>query len=388
MKFLKENKNSSNFLKWEIFTRERELASYQLEKDRRQNLYNKLQKVIAECREESNQTKEKLEFLIQEKLFGDVDVHKLIMDYKIPPQHNIQFYLKARKPEEFELFFKDSDYYLAKLIRRTNKQLEYLHNIKSDSKLAEKYEKHNYLRFFGFKNNEEAIKEYNEIIEREQVFEKHNERVMLKRLDMQNKFTETNINKEIKILKAIDDHIKANKYNKFNLTNEQKNELNRIRKAEILRFELLEKAESEENLVKKIKEKNKGVAKINNYKNNEIADTQGFDLTYSQRMLLLNDREGLTEDVTDQQLNNMNKEINKQNLEKKFVNQYNKRKRVEDSLRRRKRYQLPDVKRNRTSLDKYDDEDMYHLVKSFKENGIDVKKSFRAPKNNQTTPDI
>jgi len=390
MQFVKAQNNQGSYLNWEIFVRERELASYKLEKDRRQNLYQKLQKIISECKEEANQTKEKLEFLIQEKLFGDVDVDKLALDYKIPPQHNIQFYLKARKPSEFELYYKDSEYYLTKLIRRTNKQLEYLHHVKSSAKLELKYERRNYMRFLGPAKNAELEKKYKEMLEYDYIYKNHNERIVLYKIHMQNKQNEKQISCEIKILKAIDDHIKANKYSKFNLTAEQKEELNRIRKAEILRNELLEKAKSEEEILQKFKAK-QGDSQVYFHKNNVISDVESFNLTYNQKMLLLNDRNSLTADLTKGELQAMANDIKKMDADRKIVKEITKRKEVTDSLRRRKRYHLPEVKRMKTSLDKYDDEEMYYLVRSYKENDINSNKSAKgkvAFNDQQFTPKI
>lgn len=374
MQFVKEKSNHSSFLNWEIFVRERELASYKLEKDRRQNLYLKLQKVISECREESKQTKEKLEFLIQEKLFGDVDVHKLILDYKIPPQHNIQFYLKARKPEELEAFFKDSEYYLTKLIRRTNQQLEHLHFIKSDANRAEKYERRNYLRFLDSSRNDELSKEFKEKVEYENNFIKSKDNVVLSKMQMQNNLNQKQIRSEIKILKAIDDHIKANNYSKFSLTPEQKEELNKIRRAEILRNAIAEKAVSDADLVRKHKE-SQGDSRVYFHRHNESADFEGFDLTYNQKMDLMQSKDSLSADMSGKEITDITKEMEKMEAEKKHVAEILKRKKVEDSLRKRKRYHLPEIKRVRTSLDKYDDEEQYHLVRSYKESGIEVNKS-------------
>lgn len=384
MQFLKEQNNNSSYLNWEIFLRERELASYKLEKDRRQNLYQKLQKIISECKEDSKQSKEKLEFLIQEKLFGDVDVHKLSQDFKIPPQHNIQFYLKARKPEELDLFFKDSDYYLSKLIRRTNKQLEYLHFVKSNAIKAQNYEKRNYIRFLGAPRNEQLFKEYKEKLEYESAYENHNDLLVLKKMQLQNNANAKQMQSEIKILKAIDDHIKANKYNKFSLTAQQKQELNGIRKAEILRNALKEKAQPESAFVQSFKER-QGDAKVYFYKNNESnsANVESFDLTYNQKMLMTHSKGRLAAEMTQEQISNVTAEIRKKEAERKIVGEITKRQKVQDSLRRRKRYQLPDLKRMKTSLDKYDDEEQFYLVRSFKESGVEVNRNSKAKKAGQ-----
>jgi len=322
-----------------------------------------------------------LEFLIQEKLFGDTNINKLISDYKIPPQHNIQFYLKAKKPEEFESFYKHSEYYLDKLIRRTNSQLEYLHRLKADSKKAENYEKRNYFRFLGKERKENEEKAYGQLYHLENEKDKYSTDVILHRFEIQNKVNKKEIQHEIRTLKAIDDHIKVNKYNKYNLTKEQIEDLNRIRRMEILKNDILEKAKSEEDIVKEYKDSKNNI-KVNFYKNSKNIKINNFDLTYSQRMNAIFDKENLVEKYSSDQIKAMDKEIKNTNSRKKFINEYEKRKNVQDSLRRRKRYHLPEVKKNKTSLDKYSNEDEYNIVKGFKEIGIDVNKKMG---NNKTT---
>ena len=118
---------------------------------------------------------------------------KIAQDYRVPPQHNIQFYLKAKNPEELETFYKNSEYYFSKLIRRTNSQLEYLHKIKANSTRAEKYEKKNFMRFIGSQNIKEAEKSYRENNEYERVKNSYENNVVLTKFETQNKLKKEEI---------------------------------------------------------------------------------------------------------------------------------------------------------------------------------------------------
>jgi len=311
-----------------------------------------------------------------------VDVQKLILDYRIPPQHNIQFYLKARKPDELEAFFNDSTYYLSKLIRRAEKQLEHLSFIKSDAHSASKYERRNYMRFLGATNNGLGFKEYKENLENESNINGIKETQMLKNIQIQNQSNAKQMQSEIRILKAIDDHINANKYSKFNLTAEQKQELNGIRKAEILRNALKEKAQSEADIVHKYQASQAGDAKIYFHKHNENSALEGFDLTYSQKMLMAMSKNATgsfatAADASKEQLHRLAAQMKNIEAERKIVGEITKRQKIQDSLRRRKRYHLAEVKQMKTSLDKYADEDEYYLVRSFKESGVEINKSVK-----------
>ena len=254
-----------------------------------------------------------------------------------------------------------------------------MHYVKSDSNKAQNYERRNYIRFLGSTRNEEACKEYKEKLEHEMAYENHNDLLVLKKIQLQNNLNKKQMQSEIKILKAVDDHIKANKYNKFNLTPEQKQELNSIRKAEILRNTLIEKTLSDSDIVQKYKE-SQGDSKVYFYKNNENSKVESFDLTYNQKMLMMLSKESLAADMTNEQLDRITAEIKKMDSERKIVGEINKRQKVQDSLRKRKRYHLPELKRMKTSLDKYQDEEEYYLVKSFKESGIEVNKRMRDAK--------
>lgn len=374
MNILKNKNNGLGFLEWELFVRERELASYKLEKERRLNLYTKLQKIISECKAESSQSKERLEFLIQEKLFGDSNVQNLISDYRIPPQHIIQYYLKAKNPQELDSFYKDSEFYLSKLIRRTNNQLEYLYNLKADTKRAEKYEKRNYLRYIGEEKVKEAQTACKDKAEFEQIQNHFSRDIILKKMELLNNKNTKEIETEVKILKAIDDHIKKNKFNKFNLTPQQKDELNRIRRIEILKNKILEETKSEDELIRLYKNNKKNI-KINFYKNNQHTDIDNFELNYNQRMLTIFENESISSDYSTENLKSISKEVQKIEAENKIVKVIMKRQEVENSLRRKKRYHLPANKKIPISLDKYSDENEYYLVRSFRESGLDINRN-------------
>jgi len=198
--------------------------------------------------------------------------------------------------------------------------------------------------------------------------------IILKRLEIQNKVNKREINNEIRILKSIDDYIRANKFNKFNLNKEQKEDLNRIRRVEILKYQILEKSKSDEEISKEFRTSKENYS-IGFYKNSKDANVNNFNLTYNQRMIALFDKENLKENFSAEQIKAMSNEIQKADSQRKIVNEYQKRKEVEESLRRRKRYHLSDVKKMKTSLDKYSEENEYYLVKSFKESGINVNKN-------------
>lgn len=374
MNILKEKNNGLGFLEWELFVRERELASYKLEKERRINLYTKLQKVISECQTASSQSKEKLEYLIQEKLFGDTNLKNLISDYRIPPQHIIQFYLKAKNPHELDSFFKDSEFYLSKLIRRTNYQIEYLYNLKADAKRAQKYEKRNYLRFIGMEKIKEAQTIYKDKEKFEQIENHFTRDIILKKMELLNSQNKKEIESEVRILKTIDDHIKKNKYNKFNLTPQQKDELNRIRRIEILKNKIFEETKSADEQIRLYKN-NKKDYKINYYKNNKNTDIDKFDLKYNQRMLTIFDKENISSDYSTENLKFISKEVQKLDSENRIAKGIIKRQDVENSLRKKKRYHLPENKKVQISLDKYSDENEYYLVRSFREKGLDINRN-------------
>ena len=160
---MKEKFNHMNFLDWELFTRENEINSYRLEKEKRENLYRKIKKIIQECKEEAKNTNVKYQYLIHEKLFGDTNSFALKKDFRIPPQHLIQYYLKAINPSELESFHKDSEVHLSKNIIRTNNQIEYLHKIKSDKKWTNRYEKKNFLRFITKEQVNKLGKEFEKL---------------------------------------------------------------------------------------------------------------------------------------------------------------------------------------------------------------------------------
>lgn len=352
---------------WEIFVRERELASYKLEKEKRKNLYEKIQKIILECKEESKLSNEKFQHLIQERLFGDLNLEVFKNDYKIPPQHNIQFYLKATNPTELDVFFKNSEFYLSKLISKTNNQLEYLHTIKAKPKWAQKYENKHFLRLIGKDKIYKLRKDYEENTELEKIKNNYENDVIIKKLEIQNDINNGNILREVKILKEIDKHIRSNNYNKFNLTAEQKQELNRIRKVEYLKYDLKNQAQhylqvSNKNDPKQIK--------TYYYKNNQNSKIDKFNLNYNQRMLAIFDNENISNDFTTDQLNSIAEDIKKTNNQMKIIKILNHKKEIEQSFRRKKKYHLPLPKNSKTSIDKYENEDEYYLVENFTESNF------------------
>lgn len=349
-----------NYLDWELFIRERELTTYKVEKEKRKNLYLKLQKVIQECKEESKQTKEKLQNLIQEKIFGDTDLRKLKLDYRIPPQHNIQFYLKACNPAEFETFYNNSEFYLSKLINRTNLQVEYLHKIKANPKWAESYEKKNYVRFLGENKIEELKKEYQEKMIQEKNTNIFGINVALRKFDMQNDEKDKIMNNEIKILKVIDDHIKTNNYNKFNLTSEQKTEINKLRKFEIIKQYL----EKESRDIFKPERKQIKI-KTQFYENNNNVQVDQYNLTYNQRMSFKFDHENILNQFNQKDFDETNKQIMINNTERNYINNVLERKKIEDSLRRKRKDHLMPMKNPKKSLDRYNNEDEYYTLNNF-----------------------
>jgi hypothetical protein len=311
--------------------------------------------------------------LVQERLFGDTDFNKMKFDYKIPPQHNIQFYLKAMKPHELESFYKNSEYHLTKLINRTNTQLEYLYKIKGDQKRTDAYEKKNYLRFIGNKKYQELKESYDKESNEENLANYSEYYDVYKKFELLNKNRKREIINEVRILKRIDEHIKENNYNKFSLTPQQQVELNRIRKIQILKKELIDGSKSEKTLVKAHQEQKKDY-KVRNYKNNDNQFMDGFRLNYSQKYLAMFNKENLTNVFDKNELNIIDSEIRTMESSDKLVTEYLKRKKIEDSLRKRKRYHLPALKRMKTSLDKYSNEDEYYTVKSLKKAGIEMEK--------------
>lgn len=394
---MQEKYHNINYLDWELFTRENEVKSYKLEKEKRENLYKKITKIIEECREESKSTKVRLEHLIHEKLFGDTNINSLKQDIKIPPQHLIQYYIKAKNinKNELTLFHKDSLYHLNKIITRTNNQIEYLHKIKSDPKWEIRYNKKNFLRFITKEKAKELQKEYEEVTSnknKNEDQEKKNQEIVLRNSSILNKYHEKDLENEIEIIKTFNEKIKELGYDKYNLTEKQKENLNAIRKNELLRKNIMKKmvnpSDPNENIellyAQKIKKNNREI-KVNFFKNNDLTHLDEFDLTYEQKKMLIKNENILNvSDFSEKDIKSMQNVIEEEKNINKKVREIKHRQDIEDSLRRRKKYHLPEMKKMKTSLDKYSNEDEFYFIKRIKENGIALEKE----KNNQERKNI
>jgi hypothetical protein len=383
---MKEKYNNINFLDWELFTRENEIKSYRLEKEKRENLFRKITNLIEEWKEESKSTNVKLEHLIHEKLFGDTNVFSLKQDLKIPPQHLIQYYLKAINPKELETFHKDSVFHLNKTIMRTNNQIIFLHKIKSDPKWEIRYNKKNFLRFITKEKANELQKEYEDEKKNElNNQEKFNEHIVLKNSSILNKYYEKDLEHEIEILKIIDEKIKEMGFDKYNLTDVQKESLNSIRKNELLRRNIMKTMVSDSSEDKdllnnqKIKKNNKDI-RVNFFKNNDLIKADEFDLTYNQKKILIK-TENIVKSFSEKDLISMENTIEEEKKISKKIREIKYRQDIEDSLRRKKKYHLPEMKKMKTSLDKYSNEDEFYLIKRIKENGITLDKIDKGRKN-------
>lgn len=370
---MKQKFNHINFLDWELFTRENEIKHYRLEKEKRENLYEKIKTTIQECKEEANSTNTNYRHLIHEKLFGDTNLFSLQKDFRIPPQHLIQYYLKAINPKELDSFHKDNEFHLSKNIVRTNNQIEYLHRIKSDKKWQSKYEKRNFLRFISKEKVKELEKEY-EKMQKIKTDDKITEEIILRNSSILNGNYQKELDNEIEIVKIIDENIKKLGYDKYNLTEEQKVYLNSVRKNEILRRNIIKQTSSNEDLLMEQKnKKNKSEIKVNFFNNNENAYLDGYDLTYEQKKKIIK-KENIKEDFTEKDIKMMETDIENEKKLNKKIREIKKRKEIEDSLRRKKKYHLPEMKKMKTSLDKYSNEDEYYFIKKIKENGITLNR--------------
>jgi hypothetical protein len=385
---MKEKYNNINFLNWELFTRENELKSYKLEKEKRENLYKKITKIIEECKEESKNTNIRQEHLIHEKLFGDTNINLIKQDIKIPTQHLIQYYLKAKNPNELTSFHKDSEYHLNKTIIRTNNQIEYLHRIKSDPKWEMRYNKKHFLRFLTKEKSNELQREYDEHKKNKlNETEKIKERIVLTNSSILNHYNQKDLNYEIEILKIIDGKIKELGYDKYNLTEKQKENLNSIRKNEHLRRNIMNKtvyvSDHNEGMKlineQKAKKNNKDI-KVNFFRNNDLIHADEFDLTYDQKKSLIK-KENILDNFTEKDMKLMENTITEEKNINKKIKEIKNRQDIENSLRRKKKYHLPEMKKMKTSLDKYTNEDEYYFIKRIKENGITLETNNEGRKN-------
>lgn len=297
-------------------------------------------------------------------------------DFKIPPNHLIQYYLKALNPKELDNFHSDSLIHLNKIIISTNNQIEFLHRIKADEKWRRRYEKRNFLRFIGKEKINEHKKEF-EKINKQRTDEDLMEQKIFKNASLLNFEHQKQINNEIDIVKVIDENIKKLGYDKYNLTPMQKSHLNELRKSEILRKNISGKIQktSETELLKEQKNKRmERETKVNFFNNNENIDLNSYNLNYEQRKMAIKG-ENILENFNDSEINMIEATLKNEKKENKKISEIKKRQEIEASLRRKKKYHKPEIKKMKTSLDKYSNEDQYYFIKGIKENGITLNKN-------------
>jgi hypothetical protein len=151
-----------NFAQWELFIRERELATYVQEKDQREAIYKMLKKELTELKKSNPIDFQKQ---MKEKLFGNkLSLYKISCDYLIPPQHSFNLYFKAARSEsDLDEFYNKTNSYLKYLIKNSKNQLQLLNNIISTPKLIKRYEKLNISKYYEnfAKHLEEFKKDYN-----------------------------------------------------------------------------------------------------------------------------------------------------------------------------------------------------------------------------------
>jgi len=192
-----------NFTFWELHMRKKELEKYNLEKNKRDNIYNILRTKIVN--------------------FGRTDIDKLKSDLSIPQSSELMMYLKALTPKELETHYERIDKFLCYKIKDTEAQIHILQNIIDNKKMARSYEKRNF-NINIIDSSLDVLKDFKNDYAQKQK-EKNEIRELLSIIKKDHQMVDDSNELKGVILKELYDYIKEKNYDIKNLSEEDKKDL-------------------------------------------------------------------------------------------------------------------------------------------------------------------